>query len=212
MSRAPRIEGTQGKTIAKYGLLWEPMTHPLWIEMTVIAHGGRWEKRKGGWAGEGNFYHYKEAIKIAWPDFKQHRWFDLFLEKWLTHKYVAVLGPKSSGKTANSAIVHLLDYYCFSSCTTVIVCSDTLENLEDRIWGEIKKYHRTAKESFSWLPGHLIEGRRRLVTDARDNAEDGRDFRQGMVGIPVKRGGEVASISSFVGRKNKRVRICGDER
>jgi len=210
-SRKPRIEQTQGNTVPKYGLLWAPATHPLWMEMQVVAHGGRWEKKNGGWAGEGNFFHFKEIIKIIWPEFDQHRWFDLFLEKWLTHKYVAVLGPKSTGKTSDSSICHLVDYYCFSGETTVIVCSDTKENLEDRIWGEIKKFHRRAKEQFSWLPGHLIEGRMRLVTDSRDEATEGRDFRSGMVGIPVKKGNAVVGISAFVGRKNKRVRICGDE-
>ena len=207
----PKIETTQRKRLPKYNLFWETHAHPLWIEMQVIAAGGQWKKKNGEMAGEGNFFHFKEAIRLCWPDFKQHRWFDLFLENWLKHKYVAVMGPKSSGKTSDAAICHLLDYYCFSTCTTVIVCSDTMENLEDRIWGEIKKFHRSAKDQFSWLPGQLIEGRLRLVTDKRDESTEGRDFRNGMVGIPVKKGSAVVGLSSFVGRKNKRVRICGDE-
>jgi hypothetical protein len=211
MSFKTRLEGTQGKKLQKYGVFWSTMAHPLWIEMQVVAAGGQWKKKNGETAGEGSFFHYKEAIRLLWPHFEQHRWFDLFLDNWLKHKYIAVMGPKSSGKTADAAICHLMDYYCFSTCTTVIVCSDTMENLEDRIWGEIKKLHRSAKEQHSWIPGQLIEGRLRLVTDKRDESTEGRDFRNGMVGIPVKKGSAVVGLSSFVGRKNKRVRICGDE-
>lgn len=177
----------------------------------MIQHGGRWKKSRGDEAGNGLLFHFKESVKLLWPHIAQHRWFDLFLEKWLEHKYIAVLGPKSSGKTCCAAICHLVDYYAFSNCTTVVVCSDTKENLEDRIWGEIKKLHRMAKMEYSWLPGQLIEGRTRIVTDQRDEFSEGRDFRNGMVGVPVKKGNAVVGISSFVGRKNKRVRFCGDE-
>jgi len=194
-----------------YGLKWPPHVHPLWREIQMIQHGGQWEKKKGGTAGNGLMFHFKEAVRIAWPHIAQHRWFDLFLEQWLAHKYVAVLGPKSSGKTCDAAVCHLMDYYAFPHCTTVVVCSDTKENLEDRIWGEIKKLHRMAKFDFQWLPGQLIEGRTRIVTDNRDEHTEGRDFRNGMVGVPVKKGNAVVGISAFVGRKNKRVRFCADE-
>lgn len=177
----------------------------------MIQHGGQWKKSDGETAGNGLLFHYKEAVKAAWPHIAQHRWFDLFLEQWLAHKYVAVLGPKSSGKTCCAAVCHLIDYYAFPSCTTAVVCSDTKENLEDRIWGEIKKLHRMAKLEFSWIPGQLIEGRCRIVTDHRDEHTEGRDFRNGMVGVSVKKGNAVVGISAFVGRKNKRVRFCADE-
>jgi len=194
-----------------YGLWFSSTIHPLWRELLMIQHGGRWTKKDGEMAGNGLLFHYKEAIKHLWPHIAQHRWLDLFLDKWLEHKYVAVLGPKSSGKTCCAALCHLVDYYAFANCTTVVVCSDTKENLEDRIWGEIKKLHRMAKAEYSWLPGQLIEGRTRIVTDNRDENTEGRDFRNGMVGVPVKKGNAVVGISSFVGRKNKRVRFCADE-
>lgn len=209
--RIPRIEQTQGLTLPKYNLMWAPLSPPLWIELQMISLGGRYKKKKDGtWAGEGNIFHFKKAIEIAWPEISQHRWFDFFLENWLKHKFIGVLGPKSSGKTFCAAVFHLVDYWAFPHSTTVIVCSTTIERLEDRIWGEIKKWHRIAKSRFNWLPGNLIEGRTRLVTDARDEASEGRDFRCGMLGVPLLKGG-TASMGSFVGIKNKRVRLCGDE-
>lgn len=117
----------------------------------------------------------------------------------------------NSSKTCSMALFHLVDYYAFPSCTTTLLCSTNYERLEDRIWGEIKKWHKVAKKRYSWLPGNLIEGKRRLVTDHRSEANEGRDFRNGMVAVPCKPGGQYTGLGDFIGIKNKRVRLCGDE-
>ncbi|MCS7338617.1 MAG: hypothetical protein NZ739_10335, partial [Verrucomicrobiae bacterium] len=102
------------------------------------------------------------------------------------------------------------DYFCWPECTTVLCCSTTRERLEDRIWSEVKKFHKLAKQRFPWLPGTVIEGRLRIVTDEKQ--EDlGRDVRNGWIGIPVKRGESTVGIGDFAGFKNKRVRLIGDE-
>lgn len=200
------------KRVELYGLLWQPHVHPVQRELDCIAHGGQWPKKIGGIAGLGNFFHFKEAIRLIWGDaIVQHRWFDFFLKHWLENKYVGVMGPKNSGKSLCAAIFHLIAYYARPTCTTIIVCSTTKEALEDRIWGEIKKYHRMAKERVEWLPGHLIEGRMRLITDDREESADGRDFRNGFVGVPCKKGNQYVGLSDFVGRKNKWVFLLGDE-
>lgn len=201
------------KRVELYGLLWQPHVHPVQRELDCIAHGGQWPKKNGsGLAGMGNLFHFKEAIRLIWGNLVvQHRWFDYFLERWLIHKYVGVMGPKNSGKSADATWAHLIDYYAFPTCTTIIVCSTTKEALEDRIWGEIKKFHRLAQAAVPWIPGHLIEGRMRLITDDREEAADGRDFRNGFVGVPCKKGNQYVGLSDFVGRKNKRMRLLGDE-
>lgn len=52
----------------------------------------------------------------------------------------------------------------------------------------------------------------RIVTDARGGAEsEGRDFRNGIIGVPIKRGTDFVGIGDFVGLKNKRVRVVADE-
>lgn len=171
-------QGRGRKDRLLYNIWWNATEHPLEIELEMIRGGGQWEKQ-GVKFGNGLTFHYKKAVEIIWPEIKQHRWFDKFLETWLTHKYMGVLGPASSGKTLCAAIVHLIDYYAFPHNTTILICSTTKESLENRIWGEIKKWHRLARERVRWLTGNLIEGRTRLVTDHRDDAEDGRDFRNG---------------------------------
>jgi hypothetical protein len=121
------------------------------------------------------------------------------------------MGPASTGKTFIPSACILADYYMHSSCTTVLVSSTTRESLEMRVLGEVKKLHRMAKAGFNWLPGNLIEGRQRIVTDDRSIAAEGRDFRNGIVGVACKRGQSFQGIEEYVGIKNKRLRMLGDE-
>lgn len=195
-----------------YGKLVPRIMPEIDREMFFIARGGRWKPAKSNRVvGNGLCFHFKAAIKLLWPEIHQHRWFLLFLEEWLTHDYVGVLGPRNSGKSFNATICHLIDYYANPTSTTTLVCSTTKERLEDRIWGEIKKYHRIAHSRWENCPGHLIEGRQRIVTDDRDEASEGRDFRNGLIGVPVLKGSAAVGIGTFQGIKNKRVRLCGDE-
>lgn len=195
----------------KYNLYWQNTSDPASIELDMIKHGGQWEKQNGELAGEGLFYHYKEFIKIVWPWVVQHRWFDLILEKYLKHRTVCLIGPASSGKTFSSALIVLVDYFAHPDCTTVICCSTTKERLQDRVWADVTKLFKQAKKDRKWLAGNIIEGRLRIVTDSRKDSPDGRDFRNGMVGVPCKRGESFVGIESFAGIKNKRVRLLGDE-
>ena len=196
---------------AKYGLLWPLAQHPLALEMEMIKRGGLWKNKFGVMVGNGLPFHYRKAIELLWPHVKWHRWLELIVENYLTHRSLVIMGPSSTGKTLGAAVCVLLDYYCFPSITTVLVCTTTIPMLEQKIWGEIKALHRAAKEANSWLPGNMIEGIRRIVTDNRDLASQGRDFRNGIVGIPVKKGDEFVGLGDFAGAKNKRLRLVGDE-
>lgn len=198
-------------TFEIYGLDWNVATDPLWIEITMIQKGGRWKDSYGDMIGEGLEFHFKAALKLLWPFLVFHKWTDLFIEHFLTKRTVVVIGPASSGKTAMAAFSVLLDYYCYPDTTTVICCSTTRERLEDRVWGEIKKLHKFACANRSWLPGHLIEGRQRIITDDKTSASEGRDFRNGLVGVPCKKGDSYVGLSDFAGLKNKRVILLGDE-
>lgn len=117
----------------------------------------------------------------------------------------------NSGKTLSASLCVLMDYYCFPTQTTVICCSTTRERLEDRCWGEIKSLHKRAKQRFPTLPGYLIQSRQRIITNNRDDGNDGQDFRNGLVGVPALAGGSYVGLGSFVGLKNKRVTLLGDE-
>lgn len=197
--------------ILKYGGYWLSTTHPLQIEFDCIRKGGKWIGKRGQVLGNGLFFHYKEAISFIWPHIVWHKWNTLFLENYLKYRTIGVMGPASSGKTNTAAVCALVDYYPFPDQTTVICCSTTKERLEDRIWGEIKSLHKKAKEKVSWLPGNLIEGRLRIITDKKTEIFEGRDFRNGLVGVPCKKGETYIGLGDFAGLKNKRVRLFGDE-
>jgi hypothetical protein len=197
---------------SKYGLDWNAGTSPLEIEKVMIRSGGQWIGKQGQTLGNGLFFHFKEFEKLLWPTAKVwHKWSDLQLKEWLSHRTVGIIGPASSGKTCNSATDSLADYYAFPECTTILVCSTTKERMQDRIFGEIKKYHRLARERYPDLPGYSIDGRMRIVTESKDDARDGRDFRSGFCGVPCLSGGEFKGISEFIGIKNKRLRVVIDE-
>jgi len=197
--------------IEKYGLQWDSYISPLKIEMEMINHGGRWKRNNGKMVGNGLFFHTQQFQKILWPEKIWHKWSVLELENYLTHRTVVVIGPASSGKTLDAATNVLADWFVWSNATTCLFCSTTRERLEDRVWGEVKKFFRLAKERFPWLPGHLIEGRQRILLDSKLEASEGRDFRNGLIGVAAYKGGAYEGLAAFIGIKNKRVRLVGDE-
>ena len=201
----------------KYGLWWQASVDPLSIELDMIAHGGQWQKRDGEMAGEGLFFHYKRFQEMAWPfkvwqrgPFKNH-WAEECLNAYLTYTYIGGAGCAASGKSDSFGGNVLTDWYAHAHCTTVLVSSTDLKSLELRIWGMIKKYHRAAKAEHSWLPGHLIEGKQMLILDHRNEAEDGRDFKNGIIAVACKRGNQFVGLGPLIGIHNKRVRLLADE-
>ena len=168
--------------------------------------------KNGQWAGEGNLFHYKGLIKELWPEFDKHRWFDLILESWLDHEYIGIAGSKDASKSGSISVIHLADYYCFPETTAVAISTTTYEAADNKIFSEIKMRHRAAQARYEWIPGTVIDGRRRIVTDARLFASTGgRDFRKGMFVIPVKQGDVQAAIALIVGIKQLRKRWIFDE-
>ena len=197
--------------IERYGLKW-PFTVPeLEIEFEMLRHGGRFKKRDGSFAGEGYEFHFKQAMKILWPWIVWHRWVDLQVNCYINYRIIGQLAPASTGKSFVSAACVLVDYYMHPNSTTVMVTSTTKESLEMRVWGESKKLHKAAKRLHPDLMGYLIEGRQRIVSDPKTEASEGRDFRNGLVGVACKRGQTYQGMSEFVGIKNRHVRLLADE-
>lgn len=199
------------ETFEKYGALWPAGLHPVKLEMQSIQWGGNWKSKKtGNQCGLGLFHHYRALQQLLWPGHDHHRWSNLVLENILTNTVTGLLGPKSSGKTHDAAKYALTDYFCFPRNTTILVSSTTLDALELRIWGEIKKLYGSAKERFDWLPGHLINYKHTLTTHDIEDDEI-RDFRDGIIGIPCLIGGKYVGLGKYVGIKNERVRLLADE-
>jgi hypothetical protein len=198
--------------IIRYDVKFSAGTSELEVEKYMILQGGQWVGKNNNTYGRGMFFHFKRFQELLWPEEKKwHKWNLQQLELYLENRSLGVIGPASSGKTNSAATDLLADWLCFPDCTTVLVSSTTLERLEDRIWGEIKKYFRVAKRRWPELPGHLIEGKRRIIYDSRAESVEGRDFRNGIIGVPTKRGENYVGLGDYIGIKNKRVRVAADE-
>lgn len=198
-------------TFPRYNLNIPKTLDPVELEIKMCQHGGQWKKKGGDLAGNGLAFHFKAGMSLLWPWIKWHKWAITQLECYIKYRIIGQLGPASTGKTFIPSALILWDYYCFPSCTTVLVSSTTRESLEMRVLGEIKKLHREAKEQKPWLSGNLIEGKQRIVSDDRSIAVEGRDFRNGILGVAVKRGQNYQGMEEVIGIKNKRLRMLGDE-
>ena len=211
------VRKSNGK-FKKYNLWWEAHTDPAALELHMITKGGKWVKAKDGEdAGEGLYFHYRRFQEIVWPEriwqsgpFKNH-FAEACLENYLNYRYIGVMGCAASGKSDSFGVNSLTDWYAHSSCTTVLVTSTELKTLELRIWGMIKKYHKSAKTEHPWIPGHLIEGKQMLTLDHRTEASEGRDFKNGIIAVACKRGNQYVGLGSMIGIHNKRVRLIADE-
>lgn len=195
------------KPIVKYGAVWST-SDPLQIEMACIRKGGRWTHLDRE-CGAGLCTHYKAMFSILWPSLRWHRWNELLLNQYIEHRIVGIMGPASSGKTNTSALWALANYWLYPNETTVLCSSTTRDALNLRIWGEIKKYFKKAKDKFPYLAGHIIESKQMITTDGKE--VEGREFRNGIIGVPCKVGGAFVGLGSYVGIKNERVLLCADE-
>lgn len=202
---------TASKKRELYNLLWNPLTAPLEIEFQMIRGGGQWKRYDGVIVGNGLFWHWQRAKRLIWPEHEQHRWDDLRTKCFLENVYIGEMGCAAGGKSDSAACNFLLWWYLEPSHTTVLISSTDIPSLELRVWGMVKKYHRTGKERWPWLPGYLIEGKRMITLDPRQDCEEGRDFRNGIIAIPCKKGSAFVGIGSYVGIHNKRVGLLGDE-
>lgn len=179
-----------------YGLDWAIVTDPVARELHMCAKGGSWQV-KGKTVGNGPAYHYKTGMMLLWPEIKWWKGCDLILDNYITHRSMAILGPASLGKTFLCSALALWDYFIDPQKTKVLICSTTAERMRDRIWGQVVRFHTLAKKHHSWLPGHVISGRMRLLTNERLDSDNPEDCGSGCMGLPCKRGENLITLSDF---------------
>lgn len=192
------------KKIPYAGMLWDTLELPISRDIWCIQKGGEWQKSNGETGGLGLFPHYKALMRYLWPDMDQHRWFDLILKEWTANIITVLMGSKDSGKTRTMSAISLADYYCFPFTTLGLCTSTAGQGTELRIWGDVKSLHLQAKSRFDWLPGNPIDSLKAITTDNLKE-DQVRDLRRGLICIPGDR------IGNFVGIKQKRRRLYGDE-
>lgn len=196
----------------KYGLEWPNDWNPVQVEMKMIQSGG-YVTYGGQKYGEGLFHHYRELQRFLWPEDDHHRWTDLFLQTVLEERITAVNGSRDSGKTHMMARFGLCDYYTFPERTLLLVSSTDLRGLQLRVWGDIKSLHRQALEKWPFLTGTVVESMHGIFTDEITEDCPIRDIRRGLICIPCldRKGTWVGGLEKFVGIKQERRRVLGDE-
>ena len=60
------VKKSSGK-FQRYNLWWPASKDPIALELDMITHGGRWEKKDGTTAGEGLEFHYRKFQELLWP-------------------------------------------------------------------------------------------------------------------------------------------------
>lgn len=202
-------------TILKYGAEWKADADPLGIEREMISRFGRFTFR-GRTCGEGLAFHVKRFIQLGWPEMQWNRWCDLMADEFCRGGRLAVFGPSSSWKSYVLSRCAQAMFYAFpgepdveqSGCTCII-SSTTLGGLHRRIWDYVVSGHKSIKKRHPWLPGSLIESKTMLLADEKD--EEGRSYKNGIIGVACKKGGEWQGLEEYVGIKNRVFILLADE-
>lgn len=179
----------------------------------AMMRAGGYKEFAGVRYGGGMAFHTKGAMKALWPWLDWHLWSELLVKSFSENNEAGVMGPGSSGKTFIASAWALCQLYVWPQGTTVIISTTTREGLQLRVWGSIKELHKKAKARRAWLPGKVHESRYALSTGADPDAEPGEgvDFRDGIIGVACRVGGQFVGISNYVGIKNDRIILVADE-
>ncbi len=196
-----------------YGCAWST-NDPVRIELECIKVGGKWNTSDGVDHGLGLAAHVVNFSRLVWPWFKWHRWSLMHLDELCRPSHrLACFGPSSSGKSATTGLVYLVFYFARPENTTVLISSTTRDDLELRIWGEMKRFFSEAKQLCDWLPGNLIDSKQLITTDVK-GSEFGRDLRNGIICRPAKIGNKWqvgSNLSPYQGIKNSYMYVAADE-
>lgn len=197
-----------------YGIEWSDRTTPIAVEMEMIRRGG-YTTFKGKQCGKGLFTHYRNLQMLLWPEGEDHHaWSDLMLQEILANRITAISGARDSGKTHVAlSRFGLTDYFCFPNETLILISSTDLRGLQLRVWGDMKDLFNKARERHPGLPGNVVESLHGIFTDKLSEDTPVRDIRKGIICIPCldRKGTWQGGLEKFVGIKQKRRRVLGDE-
>lgn len=208
MASARRTAGHQSSFL-KYGAQWHADTDPLEIEFECIRRFGSWEFR-GRKCGNGLPFHVKQSMRLLWPDMDFHRWTELIVDEFLKSPgRTAVFGPSSSSKSFTFSRAALVMFYARPKGTTVLISSTTLDALKRRIWGYVTDSDKQARARYPHLAGSMIESKLMLLAD--EATEEGRSFKDGIVGVACRVSGQFRGMDAYIGSKNEVMILVCDE-
>jgi len=198
----------------KYDKEWADGTTDLSVELHCYRYDHDVDE-----GGLGQVGHMTNAIKTLFPERLPngrrgcvwHPWLERRVECWCNvtarrlkapEDWYCWFGPASAGKTADAAVIALVDWLAGYDCTTTIVCSTTIKMLKKRIWGEVLRYYT--------LYGGQLPGTYQKSSLAILSNPDG-EFKNGIHGIAIQQGTVEEAMGDLIGVHNDRVRLIIDE-
>lgn len=195
-----------------YGMKVPAHKNALDIELMAYLQAGAAE-RTGAVKPEGMGMASEHLIR-AWkmdlpePSYRWNVWSEYRAKLWCgdyapkgKKNYITILGPSSTGKSTDLAILARLDWRADPLNTRTAVCSTTLSMLDERIWGEVVRTHNNSKYPHGKLKA-------RIITD-----ENVKDPISGIKGIAVRQySNHQDALGKIVGAHLARNVIIVDEK
>jgi len=184
------------KSFEKYGIDWPQGTHDALIEMICYR-----DEHSVADGGLGKVTHLRNIVDILWPKVEQDYWFQTLAESWCHFGYLWLTGCASGGKTYGAGLFSFIDWLVDPTNAATILTSTTVPALRVRVYGEAKRFWRTATLP---LPGNLVDSSCRIESTKGDD-------KHAVRGIAVKDGPLEKAIGNIQGVHASRVMVVIDE-
>lgn len=140
--------------------------------------------------------------------FVRHPWAERMTEMACEHKYAAVSGSASSGKSDWGAMWALVNWLSSPDKTKVLVTSTTMKDAQKRIWGSVRAYYHGSAHK---LPGKYVHSFGQIRTNVFASDDTGSD-KSGIELIPCAQSKEAQAIGRLIGMKaDLRMIVVADE-
>lgn len=181
------------------------LAHPVHRELLFF----RYARHVTGYEGPGVAQHGMNVADLIWrrPNLELFDWNPWLVRGFKEHcenDEIILAGPSSASKTFGAALYALLFWMCAPMETGVLTCSTTVDGLEKRIWGEIKKLFIAFHNIREIRAGNLVNSKRAIQTTKGD-------MKLGLFGLAVALGEETKALGRIIGFHPPRILVIVDE-
>jgi len=134
----------------------------------------------------------------------KHPWAEDMVKAVIANRYVSIGGAASSGKSHTMAAWGIINWLCAPRDTLILLTSTTLREARKRIWGSVISL-------LSVIEGAPLKVRDSIGNVAYINAQGNLIERAGLSLIAAERSKTREAVGKFIGIKQKRVILIGDE-
>ena len=215
----PNLTPVENERIAagykkRYGVWWPPTNgvpmHDLTLELEAFRNPPTTPQSPG------RPTHFKNIVQMIWnhpnstKKFIFHPWAERMLENACQHKFLAIAGCSSSGKSEFGALWGIVSFLSAPNLTKILVTSTSLKDSRQRIWGSIEEYWQQAASTLGGeenLPGELVSASG-LIRYRRNGK---KSDRQGLVLIAGEKSKANEAMGKLIGYKGEKLILVCDE-